>query len=110
MDRLILASTVPGAPAVAPHPAVLAMMLSPLRYYDRRAAELIIPKIAGGRTARDRDQLRAGLRDRLERPPSVRGYAYQLLALSTFSAWPWLHRIPHARSSCTGVRIRFLRR
>jgi pimeloyl-ACP methyl ester carboxylesterase len=95
VHRLILASTVPGAPAAVPHPAVFALMLSPLRYYHRRAAELIIPLIAGGRTAYDRRQMRAGLHDRLKRPPPVRGYAYQLLAMSAFTSWPWLHRIPH---------------
>jgi poly(3-hydroxyoctanoate) depolymerase len=95
VHRLILASTVPGTPGAVPHPAVVAMMLSPIRYYNRRAAELIIPLIAGGRTAYDRRQMRAGLRDRLKRPPRLRGYAYQLLAASAFTAWPWLHRIPH---------------
>ena len=25
----------------------------------------------------------------------MRGYAYQLMAISTFTSWPWLHRIPH---------------
>jgi pimeloyl-ACP methyl ester carboxylesterase len=78
-----------------PHPAVVAMMLSPIRYYNRRAAELIVPLIAGGQTARDRRQMRSGLQDRLMHPPRLRGYAYQLLAISTFTAWPWLHRVPH---------------
>jgi pimeloyl-ACP methyl ester carboxylesterase len=93
--RLVLASTTPGIPAAMPHPAVTALMLSPLRYYNSRAAKLIIPIIAGGRTSRDAAQLQHGLAQRLERPPSVRGYAYQLVAISTFTAWPWLHRITH---------------
>ena len=25
----------------------------------------------------------------------MRGYAYQLLAISTFTSWPWLHRVEH---------------
>ena len=95
VDRLILASPALGTPGAVPHPAVIAMMLSPLRYYDRRTAELIIPLIAGGRTARDRRQLHSGLKDRLRHPPRVRGYAYQLLAVSTFTSWPWLHRVTH---------------
>lgn len=93
--RLVLCSTVAGIPGAPPHPAIVAMMLNPLRYYDRRAAELMVPLIAGGRTARDKQRLRADLRRRQSHPPSVRGYTYQLLAVSTFSAWPWLHRIPH---------------
>jgi pimeloyl-ACP methyl ester carboxylesterase len=95
VQRLILASTVPGSPGALPQPAVLAMMLSPLRYYNRRAAELIIPIIAGGRTALDRRELRAGLQHRLMHPPRLRGYTYQLLAISTFTSWPWLHQISH---------------
>jgi pimeloyl-ACP methyl ester carboxylesterase len=92
---LVLVSTAPGTPGAMPHPAVVAMMLSPIRYYNRRAAELIVPLIAGGQTARDRRQMRSGLRDRLMHLPRLRGYAYQLLAISTFTAWPWLHRVPH---------------
>jgi poly(3-hydroxyoctanoate) depolymerase len=93
--RLVLVSTTPGTPGAAPHPAVVAMMLSPIRYYDRRVAELIVPLIAGGQTARDRRQMRSGLQDRLMHPPRLCGYAYQLLAISTFTAWPWLHRVAH---------------
>jgi alpha/beta hydrolase fold len=93
--RLVLASTTPGAPGAPTHPAIVAMLLSPIRYYNRRVAELIVPLIAGGQTARDRRALRAGLQQRLMLPPSLRGYTYQLLAISTFTAWPWLHRIPH---------------
>jgi pimeloyl-ACP methyl ester carboxylesterase len=93
VKRLILVSTAPGTPGAMPHPAVLAMMLSPLRYYDRRAAEMIVPLIAGGRTALDRAQMRLGLSNRLEHPPRARGYVYQLLAVSTFTSWFWLHQI-----------------
>ena len=95
VDRLILVSTTPGTPAAMPHPAIVAMMLSPVRYYNRRAGELIVPLIAGGQTARDAAQMRSGVARRLAHPPSMRGYAYQLLAISTFTAWPWLHRVPH---------------
>jgi poly(3-hydroxyoctanoate) depolymerase len=95
IGRLVLVSTAPGTPGAMPHPAVVAMMLSPIRYYNRGAAELIVPLIAGGQTARDRRQMRSGLQDRLTHPPRLRGYAYQLLAISTFTAWPWLHRVPH---------------
>lgn len=95
VNRLVLVSTAPGTPGAVPHPAAFAMMLSPLRYYNRRAAEVIIPLIAGGKTAADQYQLRLGLNDRLKHPPRMRGYAYQLMAISTFTSWPWLHRIPH---------------
>jgi pimeloyl-ACP methyl ester carboxylesterase len=95
VDKLVLCSTVAGTPGAVPHPLVTAMMLNPLRYYDRRAAEIMIPFIAGGRTARDRKRLRADVARRQSHPPSFLGYAYQLVAVSTFSSWPWLHRLPH---------------
>jgi pimeloyl-ACP methyl ester carboxylesterase len=95
VDWLILVSTAPGTPAAIPHPAVAAMMLSPIRYYNRCAGELIVPLIAGGQTARDAAQMRSGVARRLAHPPSVRGYAYQLVAISTFTSWPWLHRVEH---------------
>ena len=44
----------PGVPSVPPNPLAAMLMLTPARYYDRRLAELIVPMIAGGRTARDR--------------------------------------------------------
>ncbi len=95
VGRLVLCSTIPGIPGAAPHPAVVGMMLNPLRYYNRRAAEIMVPLIAGGRTARDRQRMRSDLRLRQSRPPGVRGYTYQLAAVSTFSAWPWLHTLTH---------------
>ena len=104
VNRLVLVRTAPGTPGAVPHPAVFAMMLSPLRYYNRRAAEVIIPLIAGGKTAADQYQLRLGLHDRLKHPPRMRGYAYQLMAISTFTSWPWLHRIPHRTLIVHGPR------
>lgn len=95
VGRLVLCSTVPGSPGMLPHPLIIAMMLNPLRYYDRRAAEIMVPLIAGGRTARDRARMESDVTRRQSHPPSVLGYGYQLMAVSTFSAWPWLHRLPH---------------
>jgi poly(3-hydroxyoctanoate) depolymerase len=82
--RLVLAATTPGLPSIPPNPLVALLMLSPARYYDRRLAELIVPVIAGGRTARDRRVLREGLRDRLAGPPTPVGYLHQLC-----SVWGW---------------------
>lgn len=84
LRRLILASTTPGLPCVPPRPHVALLMLTPARYYDRRLAELFVPVIAGGRTARDRRVLRAGLTERLSNPPTPVGYLHQLA-----SVWGW---------------------
>ena len=82
--HLVLAATTPGLPCVPPQPWVAALMMTPARYYDRRLAEWIVPVIAGGRTARDRTVLTAGLTQRLAQPPTPTGYVHQL-----YSVWGW---------------------
>jgi poly(3-hydroxyoctanoate) depolymerase len=82
--HLVLAATTPGLPCVPPRPWVAALLMTPARYYDRRLAEWILPTIAGGRTARDRAVLRAGLVGRLAQPPTPTGYLHQL-----YSVWGW---------------------
>ncbi len=91
--RLVLVATTPGMPSVPPSPLVTLMMLSPARYYDRRLARLIVPRIAGGVTARDQDVLRNGLEQRLAKPPSLTGYLHQLYAASGWTSHCWLHRL-----------------
>jgi pimeloyl-ACP methyl ester carboxylesterase len=91
--RLVLCATLPGWPSMPGDPVASWLMLTPARYYHRRLAELIVPRIAGGRTARDSRVRRANLRRRLAHPPSLRGYAHQLYALSGWTSHPWLHRL-----------------
>ncbi len=93
--RLILCATTPGLPSVPPDPIVTALMLTPARYWNRQLAELILPIIAGGRTARDPGALQAGLEKRLVQPPSALGYLYQLYALSGWSSHPWIRTVRH---------------
>lgn len=93
--NLILAATSPGVPSVPPNPVAAAVMLTPARYYDRRFAELAIPLIAGGRTARDFGVLRRGIQRRLIDPPTMTGYLHQLYAVCGWSSHAWLHRLPH---------------
>ncbi len=90
---LILCATTPGIPSLPPNPIVAAMMLSPARYYNETLGALMIPHIVGGRTAKDREVLHRGLHQRLQRPPSIIGYAYQLYAITGWSSQPWLHRL-----------------
>jgi pimeloyl-ACP methyl ester carboxylesterase len=95
VERLVLAATTPGLPAVPPNPLIAALMLTPARYYNRRAAETIVPLIAGGRSRRDPDVLRLNIDLRMTHPPSLRGYSHQLAATATWSSHRWLRRIPH---------------
>ena len=93
--RLVLCATTPGLPSIPPDPIVTALMLTPARYWNRQLAELILPIIAGGRTAHDPGVLQAGLEKRLVQPPSALGYLYQLYALSGWSSHPWIRAIRH---------------
>lgn len=93
--RLVLCATTPGLPSMPPDPIVTALMLTPARYWNRQLAELILPVIAGGRTARDPGILQAGLDKRLVQPPSALGYLYQLYALSGWSSHPWIRQVHH---------------
>lgn len=93
--RLVLCATTPGLPSIPPDPMVTALMLTPTRYYSRPLAELILPVIAGGRTARDGQALHTGLAHRLVQPPSVVGYLHQLYALSGWTSHPWIRRVRH---------------
>jgi pimeloyl-ACP methyl ester carboxylesterase len=95
INRLVLCATTPGLPSMPPDPLVTALMLTPARYWDRSLAELILPIIAGGRTARDPGARRARLDDRLAQPPSTLGYLYQLYALSGWSSHPWIRGVEH---------------
>jgi pimeloyl-ACP methyl ester carboxylesterase len=93
--KLVLCATTPGVPSIPPNPLVTALMLTPARYYSRALAELMLPIIAGGRTARDPGALEAGLDERLARPPTAVGYLHQLYALTGWSSHPWIGRLPH---------------
>jgi pimeloyl-ACP methyl ester carboxylesterase len=62
----------------------------PWRYYAASRLRSVAPTIYGGRLARDADALERHLKDRLEAPPSVLGYYFQLAALAGWSSLPWL--------------------
>ena len=51
------------------------------------------PIIYGGRARREPSSLHGETQHRLARPPSWRGYVGQVLAISTFSTVPLLHRV-----------------
>jgi poly(3-hydroxyalkanoate) depolymerase len=91
--RLVLCATLPGWPSVPGDPIALWLMLTPARYYDARLAKAIVPRIAGGRTARDAEALQSDLERRRAHPPSLRGYLHQIYAVTGWSSHPWLSRL-----------------
>jgi pimeloyl-ACP methyl ester carboxylesterase len=67
--------------------------MGPLRYYSRTFYEHTAGVVAGGRARSDRAYVQRLWRDRAKHAPSVRGYAYQLWAMSLWSSLPFLGRI-----------------
>jgi poly(3-hydroxyoctanoate) depolymerase len=91
--RLVLCATAPGLGGVPPRPMAALMLATPARYYSPRLLAFSIPRIAGGRSARDPSVLAEHAGARLGAPPDVLGYAYQLYAAAGWSSLPWLHRV-----------------
>ena len=91
--RLVLVSTSCGWGSVPGSPLAFAALSSPLRYYSPAFFRSVAPVVVGGRGARSERFLDRQARERAARPPSLRGYWYQLLAASTWCSWPWLHTL-----------------
>jgi poly(3-hydroxyoctanoate) depolymerase len=96
VGRLVLASTSVGLGGVPGNPLALALLATPLRYYSpsffRRTARLVYgPLDADG--DRDAELLQAQVNARRARPPTMWGYASQLIAAAGWTSLPWLHRI-----------------
>lgn len=89
--RLVLAATSPGHIMVPGSPRVLWHMSNPCRYYDKQFMKEIAGTIYGGKLRTNR--LSAGKFADLTRPPSKRGYYYQILAVAGWSSLPWLHKL-----------------
>ena len=95
LRRLVLCATTPGVGGVPPRPLAGMLLATPGRYYHPMIFRMVLPRIAGGRTARDPVALRAQEEARLAQPPTPLGYAYQLYATAGWTSLPWLHRLPH---------------
>jgi poly(3-hydroxyalkanoate) depolymerase len=91
--RLVLCATSVGMGGVPPKPLAALLLATPVRYYHPALFRLTVPYIAGGRTAREPELLRAQGAARLAHPPSPLGYAFQLYAGLGFTSLPWLHRL-----------------
>ena len=89
--RLVLASTSAGAVMMPGRPEVLWKMATPRRYLSRRYMDLVASDIYGGEL-RGQPELLAQHAARI-RPPTIRGYLYQLLAGAGWTSVLWLHRL-----------------
>jgi poly(3-hydroxyalkanoate) depolymerase len=89
--RLVLAATSAGAVMMPGRPEVLWKMATPRRYLSRRYMDLVASDIYGGEL-RGAPELLAQHAARI-RPPTIRGYLYQLLAGAGWTSVHWLHRL-----------------
>jgi poly(3-hydroxyalkanoate) depolymerase len=87
--RLVLASTATGALMVPARPAVLARMITPRRYLDRRYLERVAPILYGGSARADPGRVATTMHNG-SRVGSGRGYLYQLTAGLGWTSLPFL--------------------
>ena len=87
--RLVLVSTGTGALMVPARPAVLARMLTPRRYLDRRYLEKVAGDLYGGSARTDPAAITAAMNAH-NRVGSARGYVYQLAAGTGWTSLPFL--------------------
>jgi poly(3-hydroxyoctanoate) depolymerase len=92
--RLVLVATTPGWVSVPGRPTAVSILLSPARYYSPAYLRRVAPTLYGGCIRHHLDVLERHAHLRSTRPPSQRGYLYQLSALRRWSSLPWLHTLP----------------
>jgi pimeloyl-ACP methyl ester carboxylesterase len=84
-----------GVGAVLGSFKAMSVLATPLRFYSPAFFERTAATVYGGATARD-EAARLVNRDARHRlPPSLYGYALQLLGGMGWSSWPFLPDIPH---------------
>ena len=96
--RLVLAATAPGVPGlggIPGRPSAMLALATPRRYYSPDYFRKVAPTLYGGRIRREPELMAEQAHARLTRPPSPRGYAAQLYAMSWWTNLPWLRSIDH---------------
>lgn len=98
----VLGATMCGLGGQPPAPWIVALMATPARYYSRTYLRLVAPIIFGSAPAAAADSPHGSAR--LRRPPTLRGYAQQLSAISGWSSRPWLRRLQGPFLVLAGLR------
>jgi poly(3-hydroxyoctanoate) depolymerase len=96
MDRvrgLVLMATTPGWISMPGRPEALWALMTPRRYYSPSYFEKVAPILYGGAARTNPALLREHGHLRFIRPPSMRGYFYQMFAAFGWSSLLWLPRI-----------------
>ena len=90
VGAVVLGATMPGVGGRAPAPWVIALMATPARYYSKTYLRVVAPLVFGSPRTPGAGSGDSG---RLRRPPTIRGYAQQLSAISGWSSRPYLRRL-----------------
>ncbi|MCW2621043.1 MAG: alpha/beta fold hydrolase [Frankiales bacterium] len=88
--RLVLAATTPGLGGRPPALRTLSRMVTPRRYYSADYYGKVAPTLYGGRHRTPLSAHDEEVRRRTARPPSLIGYASQLMAVAGYSTIPVL--------------------
>jgi poly(3-hydroxyalkanoate) depolymerase len=91
--RLVLASTACGLGGVPGNPLALSLLATPLRYYSPTFLRLTAGILYGPTVTPREELLREQINARRARPPTLWGYASQLIAGAGWTSLPWLGRI-----------------
>jgi poly(3-hydroxyalkanoate) depolymerase len=97
VTRLVLAATgagVAGLGGVPASPRALLALATPRRYQSPDYCRRIAGAVYGGEARRDPETFFQRSTERFFEPPTLRGYADQLYAISFWTGLPWLARLP----------------
>jgi pimeloyl-ACP methyl ester carboxylesterase len=92
--RVALVGTSCGWGSVPATARAMALISTPLRYYSRRVLEETNHLLDSELSDRESETWRAQAEARLRYPPSLTGYAQQLLAGATWSSLHWVSTLP----------------
>lgn len=106
--RLVLGATTPGWGGLPGEIMSLLSVVTPIRYYSKRAYALTAPTLAGGAAESDPRFVERTAAARVEDPPTLGGYCLQLMAAWSWSSLPWLHRVEHPTLVLTGAQDRLI--
>jgi pimeloyl-ACP methyl ester carboxylesterase len=93
--RLVLAATFCGVGWVPGSLEAMAAIVTPMRYYSPTYFERTAAATCGGVAGRCQETRTRMIEARRENPPNPYGYALQILGITGWSSWPFLHCIPH---------------
>jgi len=91
--KLVLVSTSCGLGSVPGRPSAVRALVTPRRYYSRRYLEKVAPTVYGGRLRAQPHLMRDHAAAIVAQPPSLAGYAAQMVAFLGTSTLPLACRI-----------------